>query len=61
MFLSEKFAMYEEQGEKRGEIKGEAKLAELMQKLFSLNRTEDAIRASSDLEFRSQLYKEFAM
>ena len=57
MFLSEKFAMYEEQGE----IKGEAKLAELMQKLFSLNRTEDAIRASSDLEFRSQLYKEFAM
>ena len=61
MFLSEKFAMYEEQGEKRGEIKGEAKLAELMQKLFSLNRTEDAIRASSDPEFRNKLYQDFSI
>lgn len=57
MFLTEKFAMCEEQGEK----KGEKKLAELMKLLFALGRNEDAVRAASDPAFREQLYQEFAI
>ena len=65
MFLTEKFAIYEEQGIKQGikqgEKQGEKKLAELMQKLFALGRNEDAVRAASDPAFREQLYQEFAI
>ena len=49
------------QGRQEGHREGEAKLARLMQKLFSLNRDEDAKKAAVDVAFRAQLYNEFQM
>ena len=49
------------EGLEAGIEKGEAKLARLMQKLFSLKRYEDAEKASVDVAFRTQLYNEFQM
>ena len=43
------------------EKKGEGKLATLMDKLFSLGRTDDARRASKDAKYRAELFKEFEM
>ena len=49
----------EARGRQEGEVRGENKLAALMQKLFSLGRIDDAQKASSDEAFRKKLYKEF--
>ena len=49
------------EGRAEGLEAGEAKLARLMQKLFSLKRYEDAEKASVDVAFRTQLYNEFQM
>lgn len=46
---------------KQGQIEGEDRLALLLQKLYSLGRTEDAQRALKDKPFRHSLMKEFAM
>ena len=45
--------------EARGEKKGESKLAELMDKLFSVGRLDDAKKAVKDENFRAGLFKEF--
>ena len=44
-----------------GEKKGENKLAELMDKLFSLGRLDDARKAVKDETYRDGLFKEFRM
>ena len=44
-----------------GEIKGENRLAELMNRLFASGRTEDAQRAALDAGYREQLFAEFGM
>ena len=49
----------EERGIAIGEAKGESKVAALMDKLFSLDRFEDAQRAVKDKGYRNSLYKEF--
>ncbi|MBR7173284.1 MAG: hypothetical protein IKD50_02510 [Clostridia bacterium] len=46
-------------GEARGVKKGESKLAELMDKLFSAGRVDDARKAVKDENFRAGLFKEF--
>ena len=43
------------------EEKGENKLALRIQKLIAANRTEDIAKVSTDVEYRRQLYKEFAI
>ena len=50
-----------EAGMEKGRQEGEAKLARLMQKLFSLKRYDDAEKASVDVAFRAMLYNEFQM
>jgi len=50
-----------EQGIAEGEKKGEDRLARLLEKLFALNRNQDAVRAASDPEFRKQLYTELEL
>ena len=50
-----------EAGMEKGRQEGEAKLARLMQKLFSLKRYEDLGKASVDVAFRAKLYSEFQM
>ena len=47
--------------EKRGEEKGENKLALLMKKLLAAKRYEDADEATTDTIKRNQLYKEFGI
>ena len=42
-----------------GRAEGESKLAELMDKLFSLGRVDDAKKAVKDESFRAGLFKEF--
>ena len=49
------------QGEARGEARGEERFALLMQKLYSLGRTDDARRVSIDKDYRNALMKEFAI
>ena len=46
-------------GEARGVAKGENKVASLMDRLFSLDRFEDAQRAAKDEDYRNSLFKEF--
>ena len=46
-------------GEARGVAKGENKVASLMDRLFSLDRFEDAQRAAKDEDYRNLLFKEF--
>ncbi len=48
-------------GEEKGKTQGENLLAALMNKLFSLNRLEDAKRCTTDVEYREKLYKEFQL
>ena len=48
-----------EYGEAQGVTIGEKKLAELMDKLFSAGRVEDAQKAVKDEAYRTNLYKEF--
>ena len=50
-----------EAGRQEGKAEGEAKLACLMQNLFSLNRDEDAKKAAVDVVYRAKLYNEFQM
>ena len=50
-----------EAGVEKGKAEGEAKLARLMQNLFSLNRDEDAKKAAVDVVYRAKLYNEFQM
>ena len=49
----------EERGEKRGEENGEQRMSALMQHLLAKGRTDDALKATSDKEYRQKLYKEF--
>ena len=51
----------EARGEARGTIKGERLLAELMERLFSENRTEDAKLAARNEEARKRFYKEYGL
>lgn len=46
-------------GEQQGIAIGENKMADLMQKLFSQGRVEDAQKAASDQAYRNSLFKEF--
>ena len=50
-----------EQGLAEGMQKGESRLAELLDKLFSLGRSQDAVRATQDPEYRKQLYRELEL
>ena len=43
------------------EAKGANKLGELISKLFSLNRLDDAKRCSEDEDYRNKLYAEFGL
>ena len=45
-------------GMNAAEKRGEARMAVLMQRLIADGRTEDALKASSDTEYRNKLYKE---
>lgn len=49
------------EGVAQGRAEGEQKLTNLMEKLFSLNRTKDAQKALTDLEYREKLYMEFGI
>jgi flagellar biosynthesis/type III secretory pathway protein FliH len=48
-----------QQGLQQGLQQGEDLLAQLMTKLFSLGRTNDAERAAADKEYRKMLMEEF--
>ena len=48
-------------GEQRGIQKTEAKMGQLMQKLLSMKRYEDAEKASTDAAYREELYREFQL
>ena len=49
------------QGRAEGVQQGEGRLAKLIEKLFSLGRSQDAVRAASDPEYRRQLYSELEL
>lgn len=51
----------EKRGEKKGEKKGEKLVITLMQKLYSLGRTEDLQKAAYDEKYRNKLYEEFEL
>ena len=51
----------EARGKAEGEIIGVARLASLMDKLFSLGRMEDAKKAAKDETYRAELFSEFNM
>ena len=46
-------------GRNEGREEGEQRLGALMSQLLSLGKTDDAMKASSDPEFRNQLYKQY--
>ena len=46
-------------GHAEGRAEGEQRMGMLMSKLLSLGKTEEAMRASSDSEYRNQLYKKY--
>ena len=46
-------------GHAEGRAEGEQRMGMLMSKLLSLGKTEEALRASSDSEYRNQLYKQY--
>ena len=50
-----------EQGLAEGVQKGESRLAKLLETLFSLGRSQDAVRATQDPDYRKQLYKELEL
>lgn len=47
--------------EQRGKELGEARMGQLLQKLFALGRIDDAKRVAQDVNYRAQLMKEFAI
>ena len=49
------------EGKVEGEVEGEKKMARLFNKLFDLNRIEDAMRASKNEKYRQQLMKELCI
>ena len=51
----------EERGIKIGKIEGENKLGNLISKLMTAGRNDDALKAASDEEARKKFYKEFGM
>ena len=51
----------ERNGELRGERQGQEKLGSLIAKLIQAGRTEDALRASTDEDYRDRLFAEFQM
>ena len=58
--LSQGFVdMGRREGRKEGRAEGEQRMGMLMSKLLSLGKTEEAMRASSDSEYRNQLYKKY--
>ena len=50
-----------EEGRTEGREEGEQRLGALMTKLLSLGKTEDAMKASSDSDFRNRLYKQYGL
>ena len=50
-----------EDAEVRGEVKGFDLLGKLISQLLSMGRTEDAMRASTDPLYRTELLKEFKL
>lgn len=48
-----------QEGEKKGRMEGENRMARLMNKLVSQGRIDDITRASNDPKFRDQLFQEF--
>ena len=50
-----------EHGEERGKIEGENRLGNLISKLMTAGRNDDALKAASDEEARKKFYKEFGM
>lgn len=59
VMMSEYINMLEARGEARGEAKGETKLSSLLEKLYSLDRDEEAKQAVLDIGIRARLYEEF--
>ena len=57
--MEDDFIATEARGVAIGEARGESKLASLMDKLFSLDRFDDAQRAAKDERYRAELFKEF--
>ena len=51
----------EQNGELRGQRQGQEKMGALMAKLLQAGRTEDALRASTDEDFRERLFAEYQM
>ena len=51
----------ETRGIKIGETRGENKLGNLISKLMTAGRNDDALKAASDEEARKKFYKEFGM
>ena len=49
------------EAEKNGEHQGQEKMGALIAKLINAGRTEDALRASTDKEYREHLFEEFQM
>ena len=64
MLIQEKYERmdwqsYGDEREAGGKVKGENRLASLMQQLFNSGRMDDARKAASDPTFRNHLFKEF--
>lgn len=51
----------ERRGERRGQRQGQEKMGALMAKLLQAGRTEDALRASTDEDYRERLFAEYQM
>lgn len=49
------------EGRAEGLEEGEQRLGVLISKLLSLGKTEDAMKASSDPEYRNRLYKQYGL
>ena len=47
------------EGRAEGRTEGEQRMGMLMSKLLSLGKTEEAMKASSDAEYRNRLYKQY--
>lgn len=51
----------EQNGERRGERHGQEKMGALTAKLIQAGRIEDALRASTDEDYRERLFAEYQM
>ena len=51
----------ERRGELRGQRQGQEKMGALIAKLLQAGRTEDALRASTDEDYRERLFAEYQM